>query len=103
VPALRIRPAGSAPTVTDQLSGAVPPLAAAVCEYAMPTVLPGNAFVVIAGAAAIAIDSALETAAPTLSVTRSVKPAVPAVVGVPVIAPVPALRFSPAGSAPTVT
>ena len=76
----------------------MPPVAAAVCEYAIVTSPPAKAFVVIVGAAPIVIDSALLAEAPKLSVTFSVKLELPVAVGVPVIAPVAALRFSPAGS-----
>jgi hypothetical protein len=33
-----VRPAGSVPVVTDHAYGGVPPVAANVCEYAVPTV-----------------------------------------------------------------
>src|SRR5205085_2648716 len=103
LPVLRASPAGNGPPDTDHVSGGVPPVAAAVCEYGVPSVPPGNAAVVMLRPPAMVMDNAFDADAPTLSLTASVKLAVPAVVGVPVIAPVPALRFSPAGSAPTVT
>jgi hypothetical protein len=98
--ALRLSPAGSGPGDNDQVYGSVPPVAAAVCEYTTLTSPFKSATVVMDGAAAIVIDNALVVVAPTLSVTFSVNPTVPAVVGVPVIAPVLALRLSPAGSGP---
>ena len=78
----------------------MPPVAAAVWEYATVTSPLANALVVIDGAPLIVIDSALVAVAPTLSVTFRVKFVVPAVVGVPVIAPVLASRLNPAGSDP---
>src|SRR2546421_146265 len=54
----RLSPAGSAPAVTDQVSGAVPPAAAAVCAYAVPSVPPGRDVVVMLSADAITIDNA---------------------------------------------
>jgi hypothetical protein len=55
------------------------------------------------GAAAIGTEKALVATAPRLSVTRNVKLLGPTVFGVPVIAPVPAFRFSPSGRDPTDT
>jgi len=69
----------------------------------MPTVPFANAVVVIDGAAPIVIVSAFVAVAPTLSVTFNVKFTGPDVVGVPVIAPVFALRLSPRGKFPTDT
>jgi hypothetical protein len=93
-------PAGRLPEETDQVSAPVPPVAAMVWLYAMPTVSAGRLAVVIAGAALIAILNARVAVAPTLSATFAVKLAVPDAVGVPVIDPVEALSASPAGSAP---
>jgi hypothetical protein len=39
---VRLRPAGSAPNVTDQLKGAVPPDVCSVCEYGVPTTAEAN-------------------------------------------------------------
>src|SRR4029079_17918303 len=97
--ALRLSPAGSGPGDNEQVYGVVPPLAAAVCEYT-PVASPFNrVVVVIDGAVAMVIDSALVAVAPTLSVTFSVKLNIPAAVGVPVIAPLLA-RLNPPGSGP---
>ena len=65
----RLRPAGNAPADTDQLSGAVPPDAARLVEYAAPTVALGKELVVMEGAAATEIESDLVEEAPTLSVS----------------------------------
>ena len=47
-PALdKVRPAGRLPTVTDHVYGGVPPVAARVCEYAVPTVPLGSGEVVV--------------------------------------------------------
>ena len=60
----------------------------------------GSEVVVIDGAAMMVSDRFLVPVPPTLSVTRTVKLDVPAVVGVPVIAPVDGLSVSPAGRVP---
>jgi len=78
----------------------VPPVAAAVCEYAAVTAPFASAVVVIDGAVPIVMENPLVAEAPTLSVTFSEKLVVPAAVGVPVIAPVFVLRLSPAGNGP---
>src|SRR6185436_2769743 len=94
----RLNPPGSGPGDNVQVYGCVPPVAAAVSEYATETSPLGRAVFVIDGAEAMVIDSGLVAVAPTLSVTFSVKLTSPAVVGVPEIAPVLVLRVSPAGS-----
>jgi hypothetical protein len=99
-PALRFIPAGSDPLATDQVYGGAPPLAASACEYAVPTVPTGSDDVVIPKPGGLIVnDSAAVAVAEGLSVTFTVKLAVPAAVGVPEIVP-PALRFRPAGSDP---
>ena len=60
----------------------------------------GKEDVVIDGGAAITIDSAFESDALALSVTLTVKFAVPVVDGVPLITPVPAFMVKPGGSDP---
>ena len=60
----------------------------------------GKEVVEIAGAAATAMESALDSMDPVLSVAWMLKMGVPGVVGVPVMAPVPVLRLSPPGSDP---
>ena len=54
------------------------------------------------GAALMVMDRLTVAVPPTLSVTRTVKLNVPAVVGVPVIAPVEESSDSPAGKLPGV-
>jgi hypothetical protein len=65
---------------------------------------PGKAGVVIVGTAALAFMTMLSAlvALPTLFVALTVKLNVPAVVGVPVIAPVLEFKLKPAGRLPTV-
>ena len=66
----RLNPVGNEPDEIDQVSGVVPPVAASVCEYAVPLVPPGiGVAVVIDGAAAIVMESDLVVlaAAPSLS------------------------------------
>jgi len=51
-----VKPAGSVPLVNDHVYGVVPPVAASVVEYTVPTCPAGNDVVVIdsvGGAAAI--------------------------------------------------
>src|SRR4029078_13344531 len=84
---------------SDHVYGAVPPVAADVCEYATVTSPAANAFVVMDGAPPIVIDSALVADAPTLAGTFSVKLKGPAAVGVPVIAPLLA-KLNPPGNGP---
>jgi hypothetical protein len=48
--AFKVSPLGSAPPVTDQVIGLLPP-ALSVCEYAVPVTAAGNSVVRIEGAA----------------------------------------------------
>jgi len=84
----------------------VPPVAAILCEYTVDTVPTGNGFAVliVKVAGLIVSANALDAVCgvPAESCAWIVKFAVPAVVGVPLIAPVPAFNVSPAGSAPAV-
>jgi len=54
-PVDRARPAGSVPAVTDHVYCGVPPVAAKVCEYAVPTVplTSGDAVVIESGGGSI--------------------------------------------------
>jgi len=80
----------------------LPPVAASVCEYATPVTPAGRGDdVVIESCAVIVIESALVAVCDALSVTWTVKFAVPADVGDPLIAP-PDDNPKPAGSVPTV-
>ena len=81
----------------------MPLLACSVVEYAVPVVPPGNDVVVIVGgcgAAATAILNAFVAVLFAASVTFTVNDTVPAVVGVPEITPVEAVRLNPAGNVP---
>ena len=79
-------PDGSDPSVTDQAYGVVPPVACTVSEYGWPTVPPERLVVVMASGSATRIASDCVSSSEALSVTRTVKAAFPASVGVPVIA-----------------
>jgi hypothetical protein len=93
-------PAGRLPAETVQVYGPVPPPAASVCEYAVPTAAFGKLPVVTVSAPAVtAMLSDLVAVAFAASVTCAVKVAVPPALGVPVIAP-DALRAKPAGRVP---
>jgi len=100
-----LSPPGNAPTVTLQLTGAVPPLEASVELYARFTSPAGSVAVVTVSTGALMVmlnAFVLVSGGLPESVTFTVKLEVPAVVGVPVIAPVLALRLNPAGKAPLV-
>jgi hypothetical protein len=100
--ALRVIPGGKAlGSGVDQVYGGVPPVAASVAEYALPIWQPGSFVVVTAsGAAAGATfnDRVAEAFCPAESVTVTTTDEVPEAVGIPEIAPVEALRVSPAGN-----
>ena len=100
VDAAKLNPAGSAPALTLQLYGVVPPLACSVVEYAVPAVPPGSDVVVTVGGCAAAATAILNAFVPVLfaaSVTCTVNDTVPAVVGVPEITPSMLPNSSPAG------
>jgi hypothetical protein len=104
---LRLRPAGNEPDVTVHEYGVVPPEAARVDEYAVPTVPLGSEDVVTISVHPVAlmlIDDCLEAcwAGEEESVTRTLKLDWPARGGVPLIAPL-LLRLRPAGNEPDVT
>jgi hypothetical protein len=96
-----VRPAGSAPDETDHAYGGVPPVAAKLTEYDVPTIPPGKggAVVINNGGGLIVTENAFVAVCDPLSVTRTVKFAVVAVVGVPLITP-PVDSDKPAGSVP---
>jgi hypothetical protein len=83
-----------------QVIGSVPPLAATVALYAVPTVPPGSDAVVMLTGATMVIDR-FAVAVKCVGLVESVAVidavVVPAVVGFPVIAPVDALIPNPAG------
>jgi hypothetical protein len=99
-------PAGSVPGGTDQVKGAVPPVATRVTgPYADPTVPAdkGEAVVIVNTVGAFTvIDKAFVAVAAAASVTVTVKLDVAAVVGVPEITPAE-LSANPAGRVPAVT
>ena len=97
-PVLMVSPEGSPVAVHD--NGALPPLAARVAEYAIPTTPFANDAVVTDGAAAIVIErfaDAVRCVGLLESVTVIVAELVPAAVGVPEITP-PVLIVNPAAS-----
>lgn len=96
-------PGGTPPGgCTPQVKAPVPPVAARVVEYALPTVPLGSELVVIDIAALIVMLSDFVATTPTLSVTRAVKVVVPALAGVPERSPAE-LRLMPDGTDPTDT
>lgn len=105
VPAARVSPAGKLPDAIDHAYPGVPPLAAKVCAYAVPSVPAAKEEVEIASCDDLTVsesDADLVWAGFPLSVTLTVNLKVPLAVGVPVIAPLPAPRLSPAGRLPDV-
>lgn len=104
--ALRVKPAGSAPALTDHVYGGVPPLAPRFCgPYFVPAVPAGSEVVVTLGGAGAGLMTIWRGCVPDRfaeSVALTVKLNVPDAVGVPVIAPLLA-RVKPAGSAPALT
>ena len=87
------------PDVIDHVYGGVPPVAAKVWEYDMPSVPVGRGDeVVIETGWAIVIESVLDAVCTPLSAACTIKVNVPtsAFFGVPVINPPPD-RFSPEG------
>ena len=106
--AASVRPAGNAPELMLQLYGVVPPLAAKVVVYAVPTCAEGTELVVICtgvtAAATVMLNACVAVCAvgAVESVTLAVKLNVPAVVGVPEIVPVVPFNVNPAGRVPVV-
>ncbi|HYP08849.1 MAG TPA: hypothetical protein VER03_21640 [Bryobacteraceae bacterium] len=98
-----VSPAGKIPAETAQLYGGVPPVAPRLAEYGWPTLPLASDVVVIVGApAAMVICRSRVADWFAASVTRAVKDDVPAVVGVPLMAPFDA-SVSPAGRDPADT
>jgi hypothetical protein len=104
-PAESVKPAGSAPELMLQVYGVVPPDAASVVEYDVPTWPEGTEVVVIwtavTAAAIVRLSDFVAVCAVGVveSVTFAVNVNEPEAVGVPEIAPV-ADRVRPAGNAP---
>ena len=103
VDALSESPAGNAPDVTVNEIGAVPPEVCTVWLYAVLMSGVDSVPVVIASEETMVPLYACDAVIELLSVAVIVKLYVPALVGVPVIAPVDALSVRPLGSAPDVT
>jgi hypothetical protein len=97
----RLSPAGRAPLSTDHVIGAVP-MASRAWLYAVPTVPPGRAAVLITGAAGAGLMAMLRAfvASPAAFSAFTVKLAVPSAAGVPDISPVDLFRLNPAGRLP---
>jgi len=100
VEAFSVRPLGREPLEMLNAYGAVPPEAVSADEYATPT------WPVAAGQVNDSVDFAtlivqdMVAVVPVESLTVALKVKLPAVVGIPVMAPVEGFSFSPAGSAP---
>jgi hypothetical protein len=99
-----VRPAGGVPVVTDHAYGGVPPVASKLCEYEVPTAPfgRGDAVVIESGGGSTVRTNDFVVICDALSRTWTVKFAVPAVVGVPVITPA-ADNVRSAGGVPDVT
>src|ERR1051325_8842303 len=104
VAALRLKPGGSDPATSAQLLyGGVPPPAVRVAEYNAPTAPPGRIAAVTTGTPPMAMENdCAADVAPALSLTVTLKlNGLPtALVGVPLIPPVVALRLKPGGGDP---
>src|SRR5260370_1400113 len=98
----RDRPAGSAPELMRHRYGPVPPATTNAAEYAWPSAATGVGQSGIASPWEIVMARSLVSCPPILSITRTLKPNVPATAGVPLICPVPALSDKPGGSDPAV-
>ena len=85
----------------------MPPVAASVCEYTVPTVPlgRGEAVVMLSGGAVELMVSVMpfDMVAAAASFSTIVKVKLPALVGVPLINPVDEFRLRPAGSDPPLT
>src|SRR5579885_3386467 len=103
--AFRLSPGGSAPLLIDQLYGGLPCCADSPAEYGLPAVPSGRLAVVMVSAGLIVALSTAVTlcGGVVLSVTLTVKPKLPALAGLPVMAPLAAFRLSPGGNAPLLT
>src|SRR5439155_959465 len=90
-PADSDKPAGKVAGATDHVYGGVPPVAVNGCEYATATVPAGSGDAVVitsgGGAGLIVIDSGFDTVCEPLSLTCTLKVAVVAAVGIPLITP----------------
>jgi hypothetical protein len=104
VDGFKFNPPGSAPTLIEYVYAGVPPAAVQLPVYTTFTRAPAGKLQVnvkMAGATAkLAIARVAVCAGAPLSVTFTVNDVVPAVLGIPVMAPVDGFKFNPAGNAP---
>lgn len=103
VDAFKLKPAGNAPDVMLNATGAVPPEVCTVWLYAVLMSGTGSVTVVIAIADTIVPLYACDAVTALASVAVMVKLYAPEVPGVPLIAPVDASSARPLGNAPEVT
>src|SRR5262245_11166559 len=85
-----VSPCGNEPEDSDQVYGAIPPVAVKVCEYAAPTLAVGSVDTVVIDTGVITVRLNIFCAlweVALLSVTRIVKLNEPSAVGVPPITP----------------
>src|SRR5438132_2137611 len=102
VAAVSERPVGKLPDVMDQTYGVCPPVAASVTVYATFVVALGNGDVVVIDSGLLIVTVyAWVASLAALSLTCTVKVVVAAVVGVPLMTPVPDTMVRPAGNDPT--
>jgi hypothetical protein len=103
VEASKLKPDGKAPAEIVNVTGAVPPLVATVWLYAVLMSGTGSVAVVIESAETIVPLYACDAVTEFASVALIVKLYAPAVVGVPLMAPVDVSKLRPAGNAPAET
>ena len=97
------KPGGSVPAVIEKVYGGVPPVATSAELYGTPTcaVPAGQASMTVGGFTVILqLISLILDLRPEESMISTVKLNVPAVVGVPVMAPVVAFSVKPGGRLP---
>lgn len=95
-----VRPGGSDPAETLHAYGVVPPVAANVVVYDVPSEPAGRVAVVTVTGAVTEMVSDRVAVRPAESVTFAVNEVLPVAVGIPLITPVLPSRVSPAGSEP---
>ena len=102
VDASNVRPGGRLPVLIENVKGATPPVAASAELYATPTwaVLPAQASASGVLTVMVQLVVVVPAAVPVASTTFAVKLYAPAVVGVPVIAPVLVFNVKPGGKLP---
>lgn len=97
-----VNPPGKLPAVMEYVNGGNPPPATKADVYGTPMVptLAGHVRVIVSPMLMEQEIVTVPAAPPTESTTRALKLKTPAAVGVPVMAPVFASRFSPPGRLP---